>query len=175
MNTSAMELLKIDRRFFEVAQDSSGRWFKAMKALNGRRSFYVSLDTDNAVLAQLFQLYEERSKHPMDAKRVRIIYGDVASGRPWGDIVIGYIGKSTGEIPVPLIIYNSRSSGGAAILTESILAITNTLRDQTTTGYYFTHWAHARWKSSSDPAYTEAAIDKDKGSLTEFILGGKIR
>ena len=55
--------------------------------------------------------------------RVRLHYGDRITGVLWGDKETGYIGRSTGQMRVPLILCNKRSSGGGAILDSSILRI----------------------------------------------------
>jgi hypothetical protein len=57
--------------------------------------------------------------------RVRIHYGDQGSGQDWGDVydVAGYIGRSTGPVKIPLLIANSRSTGGGAILDHCIVRI----------------------------------------------------
>lgn len=59
-------------------------------------------------------------------KRVRIFFGDQNTGADWMEEfrVIGQIGRSTGEIKVPLLITNSRSLGGAAIMDSCIVKIT---------------------------------------------------
>ena len=60
--------------------------------------------------------------------RVRIVYGDVTTGKSYldEDEILGYVGKSTGVKPIPLLINNSRSFGGGSILTGSILKIIDT-------------------------------------------------
>lgn len=58
-------------------------------------------------------------------QRIRIVYGDSETGRDWleENDVIGTIGRSTGTIKTPLLISNSRSFGGGAILTDCIVKI----------------------------------------------------
>jgi len=58
--------------------------------------------------------------------RCRFHWGDVKTGKDWGDDcdVIGRIGRSTGSIKIPILLYNSRSSGGGAILDHCIVKIT---------------------------------------------------
>ena len=58
-------------------------------------------------------------------KRVKLTYGDVKTGKSWNEDldICGRIGKSTGEIKVPLLIHNVRSSGGGAICDDSIIKI----------------------------------------------------
>ena len=57
--------------------------------------------------------------------RVRIWYGDRDSGRSWNEdyAVVGRIGKTTGVIKIPILVYNSRSDGGPAISVGSIIRI----------------------------------------------------
>ena len=55
--------------------------------------------------------------------RVRVWYGDVETGQAWGDVETGRIGRSTGWIKIPLMIYNNRSMGGGALLDHCIVRI----------------------------------------------------
>lgn len=59
-------------------------------------------------------------------KRIRIFYGDTETGRDWMEIydTIGTISRSCGQNKIPLLIKNSRSYGGGAILTHCIVKIT---------------------------------------------------
>lgn len=60
-------------------------------------------------------------------KRQRIIvdYGDTETGKSWNEQfdITGYIGNSTGRIKIPLLIHNSRSMGGGALLDDCIIKI----------------------------------------------------
>lgn len=58
-------------------------------------------------------------------KRLKIYYGDHATGRDWNEEhgTAGYIGRSTGKIKVPLLLYNSKSKGGGSIPDHSIVKI----------------------------------------------------
>lgn len=57
--------------------------------------------------------------------RVCIRYGDVKTGRDWGDPkMCGTVGRSSGSIKVPLLIKSSRSMGGESILDAHIVRIT---------------------------------------------------
>ena len=60
--------------------------------------------------------------------RCRFHWGDVKTGKDWGDVwdVKGRIGRSTGPIKIPILIYNARSMGGGAILDHCIVKITET-------------------------------------------------
>lgn len=61
-------------------------------------------------------------------ERVKIYYGDPGTGKLWLEEheTRGYIGRSTGRIKIPLLIYNSRSMGGGALLSDRILRIETT-------------------------------------------------
>lgn len=58
--------------------------------------------------------------------RIRLWYGDAKTGRNWMEVydTIGIIGRSTGTYKIPLLIKNSRSIGGSAILDNCIVKIT---------------------------------------------------
>lgn len=55
--------------------------------------------------------------------RIRIWYGK--NGRCWNDEfgTIGTVGRSTGQYKIPILLKNSRSIGGAAILDDCIVRI----------------------------------------------------
>lgn len=60
------------------------------------------------------------------SQRVRVFYGDTTTGKDWFECydTIGYIGRSTGTVKIPLLIATSRSLGGGAILDHCIVKIT---------------------------------------------------
>ena len=57
--------------------------------------------------------------------RIRIWYGDTDTGVSWMDEydVVGTVGRSSGQAKIPLLIKNSRSSGGGGILCHCIIRI----------------------------------------------------
>lgn len=57
--------------------------------------------------------------------RVRLFLGDSKTGKCWHEEndVCGTIGRSMGPIKVPLLIANSRSTGGGAILCDCIVRL----------------------------------------------------
>lgn len=59
------------------------------------------------------------------SRRVRLFFGDPETGDNWleENDVTGTIGRSMGTQPIPLLIHNSRSMGGGAILDNWILRI----------------------------------------------------
>lgn len=57
--------------------------------------------------------------------RVTVDYGDTKTKKSWNETydITGYIGRSTGKIKIPLLVYNSRSFGGSSLLDNCILSI----------------------------------------------------
>lgn len=57
--------------------------------------------------------------------RIRLYYGDTETGRSWLDEwgMIGTINRSCGAVKIPLLIANSRSTGGPGLLEHCIVAI----------------------------------------------------
>ena len=71
------------------------------------------------------KLWKVLSSLVHSGRRVRIWYGDTETGRSWNEEyeVTGTIGRSNGKIAVPLLIKNSRSCGGMALLDDCIIRI----------------------------------------------------
>ena len=88
---------------------------KEYKIVNGT---YYSVDTPNEVVSVL-----ETSR--IDGTRIVLDYGDTKTGISWGDVhdITGTVGRSTGDVKIPLLIYNSRSMGGGSILDHCIISI----------------------------------------------------
>lgn len=57
--------------------------------------------------------------------RVRIWYGNNNTGECWLEEydTIGTVGRSSGQVKIPLLLKNARSSGGGGILTNCIIRI----------------------------------------------------
>jgi len=57
--------------------------------------------------------------------RLVLDYGDIKTGKSWNERynISGYVGRSCGAIQIPLLIYNSRASGGASLLDNCIVKI----------------------------------------------------
>lgn len=75
-------------------------------------------ETPDRLVLLLESLKESRT-------RIVVDYGDTKTGRSWGDTheIEGYIGRSTGESKIPLLVFNSRSIGGGALLDHCILTV----------------------------------------------------
>jgi hypothetical protein len=56
-------------------------------------------------------------------KRVRLYYGDRATGRDWGEEndVTGYVGRSMGPKKIPLLMATRYSMGGGGVLVDCIV------------------------------------------------------
>ena len=80
--------------------------------------FYFNDETGDKVKTVLTECYNNQC-------RVRIWYGDIDTGVSWLDEydVVGTIGRSSGQAKIPLLIKNSRSSGGGGILCHCIIRI----------------------------------------------------
>jgi hypothetical protein len=61
-----------------------------------------------------------------NGQRLRLHWGDTSTGQDWGDVndVTGRIGRSMGPTRVPILLHNTRSTGGGAILDHCIVKIT---------------------------------------------------
>jgi hypothetical protein len=99
----------------ELVGSPTGRIYKKV---NGT---YYYEETSNAMINQLETLR-------INQTRCRFHWGDTETGKDWGDDcdVRGRIGRSTGPIKIPILIYNRRSFGGVSILTHCIVKITAT-------------------------------------------------
>ena len=78
-------------------------------------------ETEDNIILLLEKIRQEKT-------RVRFHWGDVKTGKDWGDIngVKGRIGLSTGPVKIPLLIYSSKSTGCNSILDNCIVKITET-------------------------------------------------
>jgi hypothetical protein len=67
--------------------------------------------------------YIEKAR--LEHGRVRFSLGDTQTGIDWGVVLDcrGYIGRSMGEIKIPLLIKNSRSTGGSGLLDHCIIKL----------------------------------------------------
>ena len=67
----------------------------------------------------------------MSGARVRLFIGNMKTGECWGDEydVVGCIGRSMGPIKVPILLHNSNSHGGGAILCDCIVRLMVNGRD----------------------------------------------
>jgi len=80
--------------------------------------FYFNDETSDKVKECLEHCYNSKL-------RIRIWYGDIKTGVSWMDEydIVGTVGRSSGQAKIPLLIKNSRSSGGGGILCHCIIRI----------------------------------------------------
>jgi len=91
------------------------KWSTKYKLVNG-----TSYDerTDDEVIRVL-----ERCR--TNNTRVVLDYGDTKTGKSWNDRygITGRVGRSGGQVKIPILLHNKRSKGGGAILTDCIIGI----------------------------------------------------
>ena len=80
--------------------------------------FTFNNETSDKVKAALVDCYHSKA-------RIRVWYGDTDTGVSWLEEydTIGTIGRSGGQVKIPLLIKNSRSIGGCGILCHCIIRI----------------------------------------------------
>jgi len=86
------------------------------KVVNG--TYYKKTTNDRVIEI----LEDARTSHT----RLKFSYGDVETGKEWEkdlDSDMGYVGRSTGPICIPLLVNNSVSKGGVSILTHCVVKI----------------------------------------------------
>src|SRR5512139_817270 len=117
-------------------------------------------------------------------QRVRIFYGDTERedfervhgheanpGKDWGEEndVIGYVGRSTGEQPIPLLIANSRSLGGGGILDDCIVRMFVKIR-----GTWKEVYRHPNYHSEYDNAVVVVSELAPEYSHAVKTTGGEV-
>lgn len=82
---------------------------------------YFHVNTPQEVCAEILRAFAADY-------RVRLFYGDRDSGVCWSDMynVMGTVRCSTGPMRIPILVHNSTSSGGPAILTSSVVRMVRT-------------------------------------------------
>lgn len=136
----------------ETVTDAYGTKYQRI----GETCYHV--DTPQAVINVLEQA---RNSH----QRVRLHYGDKDTGRDWHDEhdVEGYIGRSMGTIKIPLLVHNTRSMGGGAILDHRIVKISTSVG-----GYVL--YQHPNYK----PTKAEIKPSNEKGYTHSVYLDGEL-
>lgn len=72
-----------------------------------------------------YEVVEVLEQARKNRTRLTLDYGDVKTVKSWGEVhdIHGYIGRSNGQIKIPLLVHNTRSLGGGAILDHCIIGI----------------------------------------------------
>ena len=89
---------------------------KDYKEMNGT---YFNVNTPDRVI----EILENARRND---QRIRVFYGDSTTGRDWLEEhdVIGTIGRSSGNVTIPILLSKISSNAGGAILTDCIVKIT---------------------------------------------------
>lgn len=92
---------------------------KEVITINNRKIELSKSTIENA------KLLEALKKAHASRERIRIFYGDLATGKSWNEEndVTGVLSNSTGETAVLILISRITSSGGGAILDSAIVRI----------------------------------------------------
>lgn len=92
--------------------DSEGRTYKVVN------DTCFNMDTPDKVIDILVDSQQTK-------RRLIFDFGDTKTGKSWHETydIIGHVGRSTGFNKIPLLIKTSRSYGGGALSTNSILKI----------------------------------------------------
>lgn len=86
---------------------------RSYKVVNGT---YYNAETPDKTIEFL-------EKVRKSGERIVLDYGNIETMESWGDVydITGTISRSAGQVKIPLLIHNSRSLGGGAILTHCII------------------------------------------------------
>ena len=101
--------------FEYVNYRNAGTWFTYGRNIQNEGWKYRENEKLWSVLSSLIH----------SGRRVRIWYGDIETGRSWCDEfeITGRIGRSAGRISFPIMVNNSRSCGGMALIDDRIIRI----------------------------------------------------
>lgn len=100
---------------YQIVKDNDGKEYKQYE---GGTCYHP--ETPERVVFLL-----ENNRIQGRARRLRLVYGDTKTGKSWEEQfdVAGYVGRSTGPRPIPILVNNSRSMGGGGILDHCIIGI----------------------------------------------------
>jgi hypothetical protein len=109
--------------------------FKINKDMNNYTNYggiWFPNDTPQKVVNIVLPLIGKKDE------RLTFEWGDTRTGKSWGDKNSGYIGRSRGTKPIPIIVHNSRSMGGEAFL-SSIVRVSTAKGNKTLWQHEFYH------------------------------------
>lgn len=113
--------------------------------------------------------------HYIKSDRLRLFYGDTATGECWMEEfdTMGYIGFSIGPQKIPLLIKTRRSKGGCGILDSCIVRIQcgkDVLYQHPTFYFKETHTSGCQVFVDGE-LYADCATDTAAVCLADFLLG----
>lgn len=108
-------MVKIEK-YIEYTVPTTGKIIK-YKVVNGTAYHEETPDS-------IIQILED-ARQDNRSTRLRFCFGDTTDGRDWGECcdTTGYIGRSTGNIKIPLLIKTINSTGGGGILDDCIVKV----------------------------------------------------
>lgn len=89
--------------------------------------------------------------------RIKLHYGDPDTGRDWNEenFVAGYVGY-TGKVRIPILIHNTRSIGGGAILTDKIVKLVESSTGRLLYQHPDYHQPLVEVRESKEPGYSHS-------------------
>ena len=98
------------------------------------------------------------AEHARTGKRLRFWFGDIETGRSWEEEwdTVGHIGVSGGPQKVPLLMHQSNSHCGPAILTDCVIKIVDTKTKRTLYVHPLFHQPRYKIVKSEEPGYVSA-------------------
>lgn len=158
MNKYETRVINLDNgNSFEYV-NCNGTWFKYGQNIQNEGWKYKENETLWCILSSLVH----------SGKRVRIWYGDKETGRSWNEEyeVTGTIGRSTGNIKIPIIIHTSRSYGGPSLLDDCIIRIDAIQQKRTLFQHENFHVEKLSLKTELDSEYPYSVMQhKDSGEV----------
>jgi hypothetical protein len=120
------------------------------KLSNGNTIIYQQLENGTCYHAETPEEVVKILEHARQTRqRIRLFYGDRETGKDWNEEhdTAGTIGRSTGTVKIPLLINNTRSTGGPGLLDHCIIKITAEGR----TLYQHPNYHTGTWTTGAPP------------------------
>ena len=98
--------------------EREGMFFEVGIFLGNKNKLEVFDNVNEALMSLIVRAWKYRF-------RIRVFYGDIHTGRSWNEEydVMGMIGKTCGDIGIPILLRRKDSNYGGALLVSSIIRI----------------------------------------------------
>ena len=98
--------------------EREGMFFEVGIFLGNKNKLEVFDNVNEALMSLIVRAWKYRF-------RIRVFYGDIHTGRSWNEEydVMGMIGKTCGDIGIPILLRRKDSKYGGALLVSSIIRI----------------------------------------------------
>ena len=114
-----------------------------------RESIPTSYHPDTApAVRSLVESHMAARKKSGGGVRLKFHYGDNKTGQAWGYTDTGYVGRSMGSTPVPLVVNNQRSMGGNSLSTNSVVKVESTRKNRA--GEHDVLYQHPKYKPAAE-------------------------